>query len=372
MEVENWQKVKLGDVCPAIRGSVITKRDLIDGNIPVIAGGLEPAYYHGISNRIPPTITVAGSGANAGFVRWWNEPIFASDCSTLSSDNDYDLRYIYYFLKSEQEHIYSSQTGAAQPHIYPQHINDLSIPLPPLPTQRKIAEVLGALDDKIELNRQQNKTLEHLAQTLFKHHFLENPEAKEWKQARLSNVADFINGLAMQKYPKVDGKPILPVIKIREMQSGITKNTDIASADIPEKYIVHNGDLLFSWLGTLVVKFWNGEDGALNQHLFKVSSNDYPEWLYYFWLQYHLAEFKRIAKDKATTMGHIQRSHLDCAIVSVPPIDQMNKFTQEFQPLVEKLKDLANESQTLTTLRQTLLPRLISGELDVSNVEVSA
>ena len=96
------------------------------------------------------------------------------------------------------------------------------------------------------------------------------------------------------------------------------KGGDKASRDIPEEYIIHDGDLLFSWSGSLEVVVWYGGDGALNQHLFKVTSR-YPQWFIYGWLLEHLPEFRAIAAAKATTMGHIQRRHLTEAAVVVPP-----------------------------------------------------
>jgi type I restriction enzyme S subunit len=236
----------------------------------------------------------------------------------------------------------------------------IKINLPRLDIQKKIADILGTIDEKIELNRRMNVTLEQMGQALFKHYFLTSPEAKTWAEKSLDEVADFLNGLAVQKYPKVEGEPTLPVIKIREMSAGVTANTDISAANIPEKYVVNNGDLLFSWSGTLIVKFWAEGKGALNQHLFKVTSSDYPEWFYYFWLQYHLAEFIDTAKSKATTMGHIQRHHLHDAKVRMPHNELLEKMNAEFSPLLLQLKNNQQEIQTLTTLRDTLLPRLIS------------
>lgn len=169
----------------------------------------------------------------------------------------------------------------------------------------------------------------------------------------------------MQKYPKIDGKLTLPVIKIREMSCGITTNTDIANANIPDKYVVHNGDLLFSWSGTLLVKFWAEGEGALNQHLFKVTSNEYPEWLYYYWTKHHLDDFIQTAKSKATTMGHIQRGHLKQAMVKVPSPQILNEIGNQIQPLIDAGKENSQQIQTLTALRDTLLPRLISGKVKV-------
>ena len=272
--------------------------------------------------------------------------------------------YLGYVLKGRQNEIELLAEGSTgQTELSKLKLANLSIDLPPLDQQKKIANILGSLDEKIELNRRMNETLEQLGQTLFRHYFVDNPEAKSWDKKPLDEIANFLNGLAMQKYPKINGQPTLPVIKIREMSSGITNSTDIASANIPEEYIVHNGDLLFSWSGTLMVKFWSGGDGALNQHLFKVTSDKYPEWLYYYWTKYHLDQFISIAKSKATTMGHIQRKHLKQADVIVPP--NIEEMTSEFTPIIDQIKTNLFETNSLVNIRDALLPKLISGKVEV-------
>ncbi len=210
--------------------------------------------------------------------------------------------------------------------------------LPPVQEQRAIASVLGSLDDKIELNRRVNVTLEEMAQALFrswcvvfdpvrakmKGHqpagmdeetaallpdsFEDSPLGeipKGWSVEPLDKVAHFLNGLALQKYPP-DGDEYLPVIKIAELRKGVTESSGRASAKIPPQYVVEDGDLLFSWSGSLEVQLWTGGLGALNQHLFKVTSERYPKWFYYYWIKQHLPVFRAIAADKATTMGHIK------------------------------------------------------------------
>ena len=272
--------------------------------------------------------------------------------------------YLGYVLKGRQNEIELLAEGSTgQTELSKLKLANLSIDLPPLDQQKKIADILSSLDEKIELNRRMNETLEQLGQTLFRHYFVDNPEAKSWDKKPLDEIANFLNGLAMQKYPKINGQPTLPVIKIREMSSGITNSTDIASANIPEEYIVHNGDLLFSWSGTLMVKFWSGGDGALNQHLFKVTSDKYPEWLYYYWTKYHLDQFISIAKSKATTMGHIQRKHLKQADVIVPP--NIEEMTSEFTPIIDQIKTNLFETNSLVNIRDALLPKLISGKVEV-------
>ena len=270
-------------------------------------------------------------------------------------------KYLYYILADDRFFAFStaSASGPKMPCGDKIQIMNYPVKLPPLESQKKIADILSSLDEKIELNRRMNETLEQLGQALFRHYFVDNPEARSWDKKPLDEIANFLNGLAMQKYPKINGQPTLPVIKIREMSSGITNSTDIASANIPEEYIVHDGDLLFSLSGTLMATFWSGGDGALNQHLFKVASDKYPEWLYYYWTKYYLDEFIRIAKSKATTMGHIQRRHLKESKVLIPP--NMDEWMGVFKPIIGQVKNNNKQIQTLAVLRDTLLSQLVCG-----------
>ena len=273
-----------------------------------------------------------------------------------------DKNYLYYYLKNFNFDSLSSTSSIATA-VNSKTVKSISVNLPLLDQQKKIADILGSLDEKIELNRRMNETLEQLGQALFRHYFVDNPEVKSWDKKPLDEIANFLNGLAMQKYPKINGQRTLPVIKIREISSGITDSTDIASANIPEEYIVHDGDLLFSWSGTLLVKFWSGGDGALNQHLFKVTSDKYPEWLYYYWTKYYLDQFISIAKSKATTMGHIQRKHLKQAEIIIPP--NIEEMTSEFTSIIDQIKTNLFEIKFLVSIRDSLLPKLISGEIEI-------
>ena len=129
----------------------------------------------------------------------------------------------------------------------------------------------------------------------------------------------YLNGLALQKFPPESEDEFLPVIKIAQLRAGNTVGADRASARLKPEYIVHDGDVLFSWSGSLEVEFWCGGDGALNQHLFKVSSAEVPKWFYYLATRHFLHGFREIAAHKATTMGHIQRKHLTEARLLVTP-----------------------------------------------------
>jgi type I restriction enzyme, S subunit len=241
------------------------------------------------------------------------------------------------------------------------------ISIPPISEQRAIAGILGALDDKIESNRRMNRTLESMAWAVFRHWFLEGEENK-WEEKSLDEIADFLNGLALQKFPPEDDD-YLPVIKIAQLRKNDTKDADKASTTIPPEYVIKDGDILFSWSGSLEVIVWCGGKGALNQHLFKVTSEKYPKWFYYYWTKYHLPEFQEIAAGKATTMGHIQRHHLRDAKVLVPIKEELQEMDKIMSPLLDKIINHEKESRTLASLRDTLLPKLMRGEVRVKNVE---
>ncbi len=258
---------------------------------------------------------------------------------------------------------------SAQPNVNFEEIKSIEIKLPPLPEQIAIASVLSSLDNKIDLLHRQNATLEKMAETMFRQWFVE--EAKEdWESMPLSKMADFLNGLACQKFPPKNEIDKLPVLKIKELSSGITENSDWASTEIKPEYLVKNGDVIFAWSASLMVKIWDGQDCILNQHLFKVTSENYPKWFYYLWCKHHLAEFISIAESHATTMGHIKRGDLDEAKVLIPSPVELEVMTKQAEPLIDKI--IANNIQinTLTKLRDSLLPKLMSGEvrIEIGNI----
>ena len=186
-----------------------------------------------------------------------------------------------------------------------------------------------------------------------------------WEVRSLDKIATFTNGLALQRFPP-EGDEWLPVIKIAEMKRGYTEKTGKASASIDSRYIVEDGDLLFSWSGSLELVLWTNGRGALNQHLFKVTSEDFPRWFYLGWTREHLDEFRGIAAGKATTMGHIQRHHLTDAKAVVPPPDLVATADATLAAVVKQQVGCAIQARALAAQRDTLLPRLVAGELRVS------
>jgi type I restriction enzyme S subunit len=136
---------------------------------------------------------------------------------------------------------------------------------------------------------------------------------------------------------------------------------------VPPEYVVQDGDVLFSWSGSLEVELWSGGPGALNQHLFKVTSSEFPKWFYYLWTLHYLDEFRLIAADKATTMGHIQRGHLSAAKVLIPQWPILDAMTRTMSPVVEQIVKNRIQSRALAAVRDTLLPKLLTGDLSFDN-----
>ena len=311
-----------------------------------------------------------------------------------------DSGFAFYVTRSDQVRSYAigQMTGTSGRQRVPtSSLAQLDVDCPPLPEQRAIAHVLGTLDDKIELNRRMNKMLEAMARALFKSWFVdfdpvrarmegrdtglppdiadlfpdrlvdsemgEIPEG--WEVVPLDAIARFQNGLALQRFRPAPQEARLPVVKIAQMRAGEANSGEWASASIKPECIIEDGDVLFSWSGSLLVTTWCGGRAALNQHLFRVTSEWYPKWFYQHSLLSHLPAFRRIAQDKATTMGHIRRHHLTEALCACPPDTVLERLSDMFSPLLDRRVSVELSSRTLAALRDTLLPKLISGEIRI-------
>ena len=216
-------------------------------------------------------------------------------------------------------------------------------------------DILGTLDEKIENN---NKKAEYYEQLMSQYFVLMLAEQNEnWEESTLTKIAIYTNGLAMQKYRPV-GEEFLPVIKIKELSQGKPdSNSEKATPYLDERFIVNNGDIIFSWSGTLMVKIWCGGKGGLNQHLFKVTSSRYEPWFIYLWTKFHLEQFQNIAKGKAVTMGHIKREDLDKSSVYIPSSNAMEKYHSLISPLYKGIVETQIENLKLNELKQLYLKK---------------
>ena len=286
-----------------------------------------------------------------------------------------DEDFIYYLVCSPlvREPAIKSMVGSSgRQRVQTDVVQNLEIMVPDYDEQKRISGILKSLDDKIAANTEVNKNLLEQAQSIFTQEFLMLERIPNgWQESSLLGIADYLNGLAMQKYRPKDDEQGLPVLKIKELRQGSCDfNSELCSPSIKPEYIVHDGDVIFSWSGSLLVDLWCGGTCGLNQHLFKVTSSTYDKWFYYAWTNHHLQKFAAIAADMATTMGHIKREELSKAEVLIPSQYDYDRIGGLLAPLYNLVIANRIENRKLASLRDELLPQLMSGKLDVSEVSL--
>lgn len=385
--MNQWRTCRLGEIGQITTGKTpkTSNKAFFEGNIHFITptdlnnsykyifhtertlsfDGLKSIYKNHISQNC---ICVSCIG-NLGYIG-----IATMDCVTNQQINSIKINqkfnndYIYYALKNLWPYFKNLEGQSTTISILnKRQFSQIELLIPPLSEQKRIAAILGALDDKIELNRRINANLEEQAKALFDYYFIQNTEnLGDYQVGKLTDIAQYLNGLAMQNFPSQPNDRGLPVLKIKELGQGqCDVSSDRCSSSIKPEYIISDGDIIFSWSGTLLVDIWCGGRCGLNQHLFKVTSDSYPKWFVYFWTKYHLAKFIRIAKDKAVTMGHIKRCDLETSEVKIPNKQILTNLSDLFSPIFDAMITCRVENRKLSSLRDTLLPKLMSGEINV-------
>ncbi len=368
---------------------------------------------------------------------------------SVQTDSDF-LKY-YFSSKTTIDYLKSNFiSGAAIPRVVLKDFKKAAIKLPPLVVQKEIAGILNVLDDKIELNRQINQTLEHIAQAIFKSWFVDfepvkakiqakqngqDPERaamcaisgktdaeldaflkastpehdaqgsanvaggrmpgatrqqltdtsalfpdeledselglipKGWAWKPLYETAGYVNGSAFKASDFSEDAKGLPIIKIAELKQGISAGTKFTRGDFREKYKIHDGDVLYSWSGSpetsLEVFKWFGGDGWLNQHIFKLNFvSKYQKYFAYFLLRYMKPVLIRTAQQKQTTgLGHVTVADMKRIKVPYPDEIMLEMFSGVVGPIYEQASCLQKQMNTLSSLRDSLLPKLLSGEI---------
>ena len=419
-------KIPLNEFITLQRGFDLPSNKRISGSVPIVASTGIAGYHNEIKVKAPGV--VIGRSGSIGGGQYIEKDFFPLNTTLYVKDfKGHYPRFIYYLLKSID--FTSFNVGTGVPTLNRNHLSSILISDLGIDKEKEIANILGSLDQKTQLNTQINQTLEQIAQALFKSWFVDfdpvrakvqalsdglsleqaelaamqaisgkTPEEltalsqtqpdryaelaetakafpcemvevdgvkvpKGWNLKALDEIANYQNGLALQKFRPEDDEPFLPVVKIAQLRQGYADGEEKAKASIKPECIIDNGDVIFSWSGSLLVDIWCGGKAALNQHLFKVTSKRYPKWFYYFYTKYHLAEFQRIAYDKAVTMGHIKREHLSAAKCIVPNDELLANKTLE--NILEKIIFNRLENFNLQDTRDLLLPRLLNGEIQL-------
>ena len=338
----------------------------------------------------------------------------------LKGKNGNNTDFICYALQVADVNSYIS--GSTRPKITQRDMKNIPVYCPPLAEQKAIAHILGSLDDKIELNRQMNDTLEAMAQALFKSWFvdfdpvIDNALAvgnaipdefaeraemrkgiekkdhsdinalfpdefefteemgwipKGWGVTPVYEVANFVNGSAFKSRYFSDANDGLPIIKIAEIKNGVSQQTKFTTQEMPEKYFISNGSILFSWSGnpdTSIDTFiWTGGDSWLNQHIFNVVLHeDRNKTFVYYLLKSLKPVFTEIARDKQTTgLGHVTVKDMKRTYTIKPSDLALEAFKLHSNSIFERWYQNLYACSELTKLRDTLLPKLMSGELRI-------
>ena len=383
-----WAKYKLSELGAIVGGATpstsvekyyggeiawVTPKDLSSFSGRYIECGERNITEEGLNScsaqLLPAGSVLFSSRAPIGYVAIAKNPIATNQGfkSLVPDTKKVDSLFMYYLLKYNKNRIEAMGSGTTFKEVSGATMKNIEVNLPPLAEQKRIAAILGALDDKIELNRRINANLEEQAQALFKSWFVDNDsQLGNYQTKSLTDIAQYLNGLAMQKFPPVSLHNSLPVLKIKELGQGqCDASSDRCSTSIRPEYIINDGDIIFSWSGTLLVDVWCGGRCGLNQHLFKVTSGNYPKWFIFYWTKHHMNKFIRIAKDKAVTMGHIKRCDLESSEVKIPEKPILEYLDKIFTPLFDSVIAHRIENRNLFALRDTLLPKLMAGEIAI-------
>lgn len=355
--VAEWTRKSLADVVDLRRGFDLPHRDRRDGPYPVLSAGSTAGWHAEGPVRGPGF--VIGRATNLGQPTWCESDFWPLNTTLYAADLKGNVaRWLFHLFETLDLSGFNS--GSVQPMLNRNYIAQIEVAVPPVPEQRAIAEVLGALDDKIAANTRLATTADRLSGAIY------TAMLGDGVDAPLSGLADFVNGRAFTKGASGTGRV---VVRIAELNSGIGGSTVYSDADVADEYLARPGDMLFAWSGSLTLHRWFRPEAIVNQHIFKVIPRpDYPTWLVWHAIAGQLEYFRSVAADKATTMGHIQRRHLDES-VSIPSRDSVATHDAEMTGLWDRALLAQQENLTLAATRDALLPALMSGALRVRDAE---
>ena len=391
-----WEKVTLAECCHSITDGDHQSMPVSEYGVPfIIISNIKnnridfedtrfvpSEYYDSLdvtrkAQRGDILYTVKGSFGIPAYVDSDMPFVFQRDIAILKCNNKVNSKFLYYIMKSvEFERLADLLAiGSAQRAITLKTLRGIEIMIPEKSEQDRIVNLLSPYDDLIENNQKQIKLLEEAAQRLYKEWFVDlrfpGYEAVQiidgvpegWSEKSMDEIADYLNGYAFK--PSDWGERGKPIIKIKELNEGVTKDTPRNSGDsIPKKYTIYSGDIVFSWSATLTAKIWDAEEGLLNQHLFKVTPNKgiCREYVLQSILK-TLDEFSYLTT--GSTMKHIQRGKLKQVFVKVPTQDIMNKFEVLANTYREQILTLKHQLILIQEARDRLLPKLMSGEIEL-------
>ena len=392
----SWESVRADVFCESVRDGthdtpkeaengykLVTAKHIRDGQVyPEEAYNISEKDYLKICERSKVEqwdvlMSMIGNGLGRSAVVQETPSYAIKNLALFKVGDEVKARWLHYFLSSEvgQGMIYNSLQGSGQPFISLNLLRAFPIPTPQYAIMKSVVDIVSKYDELIENNQKQIKLLEEAAQRLYKEWFMDLrfpgyettpitdgiPEG--WTVQSMNDIAEYINGYAFK--PTDWGTEGKPIIKIKEMGLGVTADTPRNTGeDIPKKYNVTAGDILFSWSATLSAMIWDEEDGLLNQHLFKVIPGEgiSREFVLQSILK-TLDEFSNLTT--GSTMKHIQRGKLREVKVNVPPTELMEQYRNISEPIREQILNVKRQMILLREARDRLLPKLMNGEIEV-------
>lgn len=347
------RKVTLGEICFFLRGQTITSKNAVDGGIPVVAGGLQPSYYHNVSNRKANTIAVAGSGAYAGYVSFWDKPIYLSDAFSVETGNNVVKKYIYYFLKLNQEKIYSFQKGAGIPHVHGSDIKNLLINLPDVTTQEEIVKILDSFTNLIDaLNEElslRQKQFEYYREKLLT--FDDKIEFDTLKLVHIDDICNVSRGASPRPIKNYltqseEGVPWIKIGDVNPFDKYINKtNERITKEGAKKSRFLHKGDLILSNSLSFGRPYILDIDGCIHDGWISLSGfENYVliDFLYEVLNTKSVQNYWTMKANNGGAMSNLNSDIVKSTIIKIPSIknqEEIVKILNSFTNLISSLKE---------------------------------
>lgn len=380
--------VSLSDICTKITsgGTPLTKRDnYYGGGIPwlrtqeVNFGNIystektitELGLKNSSAKIIPKdSVIVAMYGATAGKSAINKIPLATNQacCNLIIDNSKADYRFVYYYLVNSYEKLLSAAVGAAQQNLGSKQISAMTINLPLLDQQKKIANILGSLDEKIELNRRMNETLEQLGQALFRYYFVDNPEAKNWKRGVISDLGEVVTGKTPSKKNQKFFGDEVAFLKVPDMHktSIVIKTSDnlsLMGAESQKSKYISRWSTCVSCIATVGVVSLAGKNMQTNQQINSIIPRESYFKFFNYFLMRHKSDYIKTLASSGSATPNLNMGHFSNITVVIPDRELLKEFDARVNHLFLQMENNLQENETLMNIRDSLLPKLISGEI---------
>lgn len=377
---EDWEALPLGNLVEIKKGSLITSSTLSKGDIPVIAGGKQPAYYHNMANRFGSCVTISASGANAGFVNFFSEPIFASDCSTIEENKNISLRFIYYQLKLIQNRIYYLQTGGAQPHIHPSDIKPLIFPFPKKQEQIAIAIALSETDELIQqldkLMTKKKDIKKGAMQELLTGKKRLPGFSGEWEEKKMRQIGNTFGGLSgktKSDFGKGNSKyiPFMNIMNNPVIDIEYTDKVMIKSGEVQNK--AKKGDLFFNGssetpeeVGMCSVLLKDIPNLYLNSFCFGFRLNDQKETNGLFLSYYFRSDEGRnifYSLSQGATRYNLSKTKFMEIKIPQPKPEEQSAIASILSDMDSEIEELEQKRNKYQMIKEGMMQQLLTGRI---------